>query len=190
MVGTEVIIMAGNIKRYPEWRRLTDWKSNTSTRLARKKHHLRPLWNQPTDQGGQCPAAGAEIIDQKDDAGDQEYGSHHCRSNGNDKYRIKQPLNLFCDEEAEYVAITDKIKVKSKKCRTLLTGKKETPTLLNRLQNWWRIWRNCVPKSLLCFSGCTSRRLLLLTVSARKFALWRTVWKVGSQRSQVGRRAG
>ena len=48
---------------------------------------------------------------------------------GNGKHSIKQSLNLFRDEMAEYVAITDKIKAKSKERKTLLTEKKETPVV-------------------------------------------------------------
>ena len=48
---------------------------------------------------------------------------------GNGKHSIKQSLNLFRDEMAEYVAIIDKIKAKSKERKTLLTEKKETPVV-------------------------------------------------------------
>ena len=48
---------------------------------------------------------------------------------GNGKHSIKQSLNLFRDEMAEYVAITDKIKAKSKERKTLLTEKEETPVV-------------------------------------------------------------
>ena len=48
---------------------------------------------------------------------------------GNGKHSIKQSLNLFRDEMAEYVAITDKIKAKSKERKTFLTEKKETPVV-------------------------------------------------------------
>lgn len=45
---------------------------------------------------------------------------------GSNKHSIKQSLNLFREEMAEYVAVTDKIKAKSKERKSLLTEKKET----------------------------------------------------------------
>ena len=48
---------------------------------------------------------------------------------GSNKHSIKQSLNLFREEMAEYVAVTDKIKAKSKERKSLLTEKKETPVI-------------------------------------------------------------
>ena len=48
---------------------------------------------------------------------------------GSNKHSIKQSLNLFREEMAEYVAVTDKIKAKSKERKSLLTDKKETPVI-------------------------------------------------------------
>ena len=48
---------------------------------------------------------------------------------GNGKHSIKQSLKVFRDEMAEYLAVTDKIKAKSKERKTLLTEKKETPVI-------------------------------------------------------------
>ena len=48
---------------------------------------------------------------------------------GSNKHSIKQSLNLFREDMAEYVAVTDKIKAKSKERKSLLTEKKETPVI-------------------------------------------------------------
>ena len=48
---------------------------------------------------------------------------------GSGKHSIKQSLKVFRDEMAEYLAVTDKIKAKSKERKTLLTEKKETPVI-------------------------------------------------------------
>ena len=48
---------------------------------------------------------------------------------GSNKHSIKQSLNLFRVEMAEYGAVTDKIKAKSKERKSLLTEKKETPVI-------------------------------------------------------------
>ena len=48
---------------------------------------------------------------------------------GSNKHSIEQSLNLFREEMAEYVAVTDKIKAKSKERKSLLTEKKETPVI-------------------------------------------------------------
>lgn len=48
---------------------------------------------------------------------------------GSNKHSIKQSLNLFREEMAECVAVTDKIKAKSKERKSLLTEKKETPVI-------------------------------------------------------------
>ena len=48
---------------------------------------------------------------------------------GSNKHSIKQSLNLFREEMAEYVTVTDKIKAKSKERKSLLTEKKETPVI-------------------------------------------------------------
>lgn len=48
---------------------------------------------------------------------------------GSNKHSIKQSLNLFREEMAEYVAVTDKIKAKSNERKSLLTEKKETPVI-------------------------------------------------------------
>ena len=48
---------------------------------------------------------------------------------GSNKHSIKQSLNLFREEMAEYVAVTDKIKAKSKERKSLRTEKKETPVI-------------------------------------------------------------
>lgn len=48
---------------------------------------------------------------------------------GSGKHSIKQSLKVFRDEMAEYLAVTDKIKAKSKERKTLLTEKKQTPVI-------------------------------------------------------------
>lgn len=48
---------------------------------------------------------------------------------GNGKHSIKQSLNLYREDMAEYMVLADKIKAKSKERKTALKEKKETPVI-------------------------------------------------------------
>ena len=101
---------------------------------------------------------------------------------GNGKHSIKQSLNLFRDEMAEYVAITDKIKAKSKERKTLLTEKKETPVvhvlkhrdLAKRIAEMTEDLEELRSEKAVLLRRMEFPENATATASVRKSALWRT----------------
>lgn len=94
----------------------------------------------------------------------------------------KQSLNLFRDEMAEYVAITDKIKAKSKERKTLLTEKKETPVvhvlkhrdLAKRIAEMTEDLEELRSEKAVLLRRMEFPENATATASVRKSALWRT----------------